>query len=310
MHAGKKSTRLAPYPTNENGLMIAANKPLEKSHRHYSHLLAFYPFRLLHPDVPENRKFLEKSIEHWLSLEDGKGLAGYSYTGAASLYAYLGNGNKAYERLAHFINKPIGISILLPNTFYVESQGKNPVIETPLSAAASLTELLIQSWDETIRIFPAVPDHWKDCAFHALEGGRRIYRLGSTPRRKNRMGQRPVKKDNLAVYSYPDGMPSISYLQDVPSPSNRWVMRPMNWTSKTGESVTLAPRQINKMQTTPYPGKKQIPIQLLWSEIKKRFARNNGMAGINSHQGTCECTGRLCSYPTDCRRLLGGRRYQ
>ena len=153
--------------------MIAANKPLEKSHRHYSHLLAFYPFRLLHPDVPENRKFLEKSIEHWLSLEDGKGLAGYSYTGAASLYAYLGNGNKAYERLAHFINKPIGISILLPNTFYVESQGKNPVIETPLSAAASLTELLIQSWDETIRIFPAVPDHWKDCAFHALraEGG-------------------------------------------------------------------------------------------------------------------------------------------
>lgn len=36
-------TRLAPYPTNENGLMIAANKPLEKSHRHYSHLLAFYP---------------------------------------------------------------------------------------------------------------------------------------------------------------------------------------------------------------------------------------------------------------------------
>ena len=65
--------------------MIAANKPLEKSHRHYSHLLAFYPFRLLHPDVPENRKFLEKSIEHWLSLEDGKGLAGYSYTGAASL---------------------------------------------------------------------------------------------------------------------------------------------------------------------------------------------------------------------------------
>lgn len=138
-------TRLAPYPTNENGLMIAANKPLEKSHRHYSHLLAFYPFRLLHPDVPENRKFLEKSIEHWLSLEDGKGLAGYSYTGAASLYAYLGNGNKAYERLAHFINKPIGISILLPNTFYVESQGKNPVIETPLSAAASLLSCLYKA---------------------------------------------------------------------------------------------------------------------------------------------------------------------
>lgn len=164
---------LAPYPIDENGLMIAAEKPLAKSHRHYSHLLAFYPLRLLQPDVPENCRLLEKSIHHWLSLENGKGLTGYSYTGASSLYAYLGNGNKAYELLAHFINKPIGISLLLPNTFYVESQGKNPVIETPLSAAASLTELLIQSWGETIRIFPAVPDHWKDCAFHALraEGG-------------------------------------------------------------------------------------------------------------------------------------------
>lgn len=59
-----------------------------------------------------------------MNIGKGSGLAGYSYTGAASLYAFLGNGNKAYAKLYHFLNKPIGISILLPNTMYVECEGK------------------------------------------------------------------------------------------------------------------------------------------------------------------------------------------
>lgn len=166
-------TNLHPYPTGENGLLIASDKPLRYSHRHYSHLLAFYPLHLIDPTVLANRELLDKSMNHWLGIQNGRGLAGYSYTGAASLYAYMGDGNKAYEQLSHFINKPIGISILLPNTMYVESGGKNPVIETPLSAAAATAELFIQSWGECIRIFPAIPDEWEECSFQKLraEGG-------------------------------------------------------------------------------------------------------------------------------------------
>lgn len=166
-------THLHPAPTGENGLLIASDKPLRYSHRHYSHLLAFYPLHLMDPTVPANRELLDKSINYWLTLQNGRGLAGYSYTGAASLYAYMGDGNKAYAQLKHFINEPIGISILLPNTMYVESGGKNPVIETPLSAAAATAELFIQSWGEAIRVFPAIPDQWKECSFQKLraEGG-------------------------------------------------------------------------------------------------------------------------------------------
>ena len=162
---------VAPFQINENGMMIAADKPLDKSHRHYSHLLAFYPYHLLSPE--DSRSLLEKSVNHWLGLENGASLTGYSYTGASSLYAYLGDGEKAYQYMEHFINKPIGISLLLPNTFYVECSGKSPVIETPLSAAAALAQMLIQSWGETIRPFPALPEAWKDCYFHELraEGG-------------------------------------------------------------------------------------------------------------------------------------------
>lgn len=165
--------KLPDCPTDENGMMIAQDKPLNKSHRHYSHLLAFYPLHIMNVDDPAIKALAEKSIEHWLTIGNGKELAGYSYTGSASLYALLNNGEKAYRQLSHFINEPIGISLLLPNTLYVESDGKNPVIETPLSASTALAEMMLQSWGDKIRIFPAIPASWRTCCFSNLraEGG-------------------------------------------------------------------------------------------------------------------------------------------
>ena len=82
---------------------------------------------------------LERSIDHWLGIDGGNALTGYSYTGAASLYAYQGNGDKAYAQLSRFLNKSIGISLLLPNTMYVEAGGKNPAgVEAALAKASEV----------------------------------------------------------------------------------------------------------------------------------------------------------------------------
>jgi hypothetical protein len=51
---------------------------------------------------------------------------------------------------------------------YVEKDGKNPVIETPLSAATAIAEMLIQSLNGKISVFPAIPDEWDKCYFHNL----------------------------------------------------------------------------------------------------------------------------------------------
>ena len=164
---------LIPYPVDKKGLMIGSNQPVDMSHRHYSHLLGLYPLFQLSPDSPADRELVDKSVVHWHQIENGKALAGYSFTGAASLYAALGRGDDAHKILNHFLLGDIGISQLIPNTIYVESGGRNPVLETPLSAAASIMELLLQSWGGKIRIFPAVPDDWKDAAFDQLraQGG-------------------------------------------------------------------------------------------------------------------------------------------
>jgi hypothetical protein len=138
------------------------------SHRHYSHLLALYPLYQLDPTSAADRDLVVKSVLHWHRIGNGKGLAGYSFTGGTSLYASLGMGNEARDMMHRFLTGSIGISELLPNTHYVESGGRNPVIETPLSGAAALMDLLIQSWGGKIRVFPAMPDDWKDSSFHQL----------------------------------------------------------------------------------------------------------------------------------------------
>jgi hypothetical protein len=150
--------RLTPYPQDANGLMISASVPFASSHRHYSHLLMIYPLYTMTLDQPENRALVVKSLKHWMGMPQK--LAGYSYTGAASISALLGEGDEA----ARYLNKLLD-SKIPPNTLYVES---GPCIETPLSAAASLNDMLLSSWGDRIRVFPGVPDAWRETSFHNL----------------------------------------------------------------------------------------------------------------------------------------------
>jgi len=150
--------RLVDFPVDSNGFMIGAGAPWDLSHRHYSHLLMVYPLYLVNVDQqPDRRELIEKSLKHWSGFKGA--LAGYSYTGASSISSALGNGNDALK----YLN---GLSrFLLPNGLYKEA---GPVMETPLSAAQCIHDMLLQSWGDTIRVFPAAPDDWPDITFHDL----------------------------------------------------------------------------------------------------------------------------------------------
>lgn len=149
---------LTDYPQNGNGIMIGKDVPYSHSHRHFSHLLMFYPLYLLNAEQQGSKELLEKSIEHWHSMPDN--ILGFSYTGASLLYAAFGEGNKALEKL----NGLFALT-LRPNTMYMES---GPVIETPLSGAQCVHDMLLQSWGKKIRVFPAVPSQWKNIQFKDL----------------------------------------------------------------------------------------------------------------------------------------------
>ncbi|MFF4685114.1 Tat pathway signal sequence domain protein [Streptomyces sp. NPDC001307] len=152
--------RLTPYPVDDNGFMIGADTPYTQSHRHYSHLLMVYPLYLVNWDQPENRDLITKSVVHWHALTGAH--RGYSYTGAASIYAMTGDGDTAIGYLRKFFD-PSTRYPCRANTHYTEA---GPVIETPLSASQSLHDMFCQSWGGVVRVFPAVPSAWKDLTLH------------------------------------------------------------------------------------------------------------------------------------------------
>jgi alpha-L-fucosidase 2 len=144
--------KLVDYPVDANGFMIGAGVPFAKSHRHYSHLLMVYPLYDVTWEQPQHRAVIEKSLDHWVSFEGA--LQGYTFTGAASMSAQMLKGDQADHYLGELLRR-----FVQPNTMYRES---GPVIETPLSGAQSIHDMLCQSWGGVIRMFPAVPNTWAD----------------------------------------------------------------------------------------------------------------------------------------------------
>lgn len=151
--------RLTPFPSDGNGLRVNADEGFDKGHRHYSHLLAIYPYHTLNPEQgPEQRALIERSLNRWFHFKDGH--AGYTYTGGCAMFATLGDGDRALATLDRL--KPM----LTPNTMYREGGGQ--VVETPLSATESITYMLLQSWGGVIRPFPAMPARWRNATFRDL----------------------------------------------------------------------------------------------------------------------------------------------
>ena len=150
-------SRLPDYPQDETGFLIGKGVRMEHGHRHYSHLMGIYPLHIIDCDIPENREKLITSLRHWFGMEGD--LRGFTFAGAASLAATIGEGEEALRYLHS------GMELCKPNTFYREA---GPVIESPLGMAESLHDMLLQSFGGVIRIFPAVPEEWKDASFQNL----------------------------------------------------------------------------------------------------------------------------------------------
>ncbi|MFB7619583.1 glycoside hydrolase family 95-like protein [Kitasatospora sp. NPDC056181] len=207
----------APPQDADEGLWIGRDLRLTSSHRHYSHVLWFHPLHQLDLSRPANRSLLRRSLDHWLGLTGE--LQGYSLTGGASMYALLGDGDEALRRLHELLD-----GYVRPNTMYAET---GPVVETPLSGAQSLHDLLLQSWGGVLRILPAVPDAWPDVTVHDLvaEGAFRVSacRRGGLTRwiRVHSAAGEPclVAPGRLA------GPPEVGAITGVPGPTG-WKQRP------------------------------------------------------------------------------------
>jgi alpha-L-fucosidase 2 len=176
--------KLAPYHlTPKKELCLWAGKPLDESHRHPSHLMAIHPaMDLTMEDDEAARAIIHASLEHYFSLGQYR-WAGHTYAQMASFGAVLGRGEFAYDCLHHLVEYWLG-----PNGLHFNRDSRSTgvtgyrgpdgpfTMEANCGACAGICDMLVQGWRDTVRVFPAVPDHWRDCAFRDLltEGAFRV----------------------------------------------------------------------------------------------------------------------------------------
>lgn len=162
---------LVAYQVDERGLKIGRDLSFDKPHRHYSHLFSIFPlYEMNVEDNPKQIPLMEKSVTKFTVLNGDNCM--FKFTGAASLWAALGNGNEAVKWLQRSLQKlPYNVPTVTPNGFYSENGW--PTFESPIAATRAALDMMLQSWGTKIRIFPVMPDDWKDASFYNLraEGG-------------------------------------------------------------------------------------------------------------------------------------------
>jgi alpha-L-fucosidase 2 len=165
--------QLAPYVQSGNRLFVRAGTPLSHSHRHHSHLAAIYPLGVLSiDDGSTDRALIEGSLLDIRTKGTGE-WTGWAFPWMSLIAARAGRGNMAWQMLDTYTN-----AFITPNTFHVNGDPRvfgsslftyEPMtLEAGFGAAAAIMEMLLQSHDDLIRLFPAIPDRWHDAYFADL----------------------------------------------------------------------------------------------------------------------------------------------
>jgi alpha-L-fucosidase 2 len=163
---------LAIDPTSRK-LLVARDYPLPASHRHFSHLMAIHPLGLIRWENGTRDRGIIKASLAELHEKGSSQWTGYSFSWLANLAARARDGEAAERAVEIF-----STAFCLRNSFHCngDQSGKGYsnfryrpfTLEGNFAAAAGVQEMLLQSYSGTIRLFPAVPDTWRDVSFRRL----------------------------------------------------------------------------------------------------------------------------------------------
>ncbi|MFA7157955.1 MAG: hypothetical protein WC299_01535 [Kiritimatiellia bacterium] len=170
----------------EERIAVWENQDLDHCHRHHSHLACIYPFDSLGAPTPEKERIVENSIDHWINMGMGR-WSEWCMPWAAIIQARMGFKEspwlimQVWRKL--FINEGLA-TVYLPKfrgiTAHRCADQKKPreanevmQIDGTMGAVTALYEMLVHTRTGVTRVFPAVPEEWRDVSFEGvrLPGG-------------------------------------------------------------------------------------------------------------------------------------------
>jgi alpha-L-fucosidase 2 len=147
---------LAKPKIGNDGRLMEWNEEFEeidKGHRHISHLFALHPgYQIDVQKTPALALAAKKSLD--FRIANGGGHTGWSAAWLINQYARLGDGENAEKCLNTVLTKSVN-----PNLF-----GSHPPfqIDANFGTTAGITEMLLQSHSDEIRLLPALPKNWRN----------------------------------------------------------------------------------------------------------------------------------------------------
>lgn len=154
-------------------LLVAPGIPLKESHRHFSHLMAIHPLGVVDRNNGDRDR---QTIDASLADLDRLGTdywVGYSFSWLGSFFARARQGDRAAQALRTFAD-----CFVLKNSFHANGDqsgtGKSKLryrpftLEGNFAFAQGIQEMLVQSHNGRVVLFPAIPPDWKDVRFTTL----------------------------------------------------------------------------------------------------------------------------------------------
>jgi hypothetical protein len=235
----------------EERIAIWEGQDLDHCHRHHSHLASIYPFDSLGELTPEKKRIVENSVDHWISMGMGK-WSEWCMPWAAIIQARMGFKEspwlifQIWRKL--FVNE--GLATVYLSKFggitahrkadQKKDRATNEIMQLDgtMGAVTALYEMLVHTHGGVTRVFPAVPDEWKDVSFDGirLTGGffisaaRKNSRLEFIRIRSRRGGELMLQADGCSTMTI-----TRKRGQDVS------VQLPARLTFSPGETLVLNP---------------------------------------------------------------------
>ena len=164
--------QLPGFAVNETGLTVTPTENLNESHRHLSMYMAIHPLALLDANHPENKSIIENSLAR-IAQMGTREWCGYSFSWMAALYARAYKADSAVRQLQIFAS-----NFCSPNSFHLNGDQRGGeysnftyrpfTLEGNFAFAQGVHELLLQSRNGYVQLFPAVPDGWRNVSFTDL----------------------------------------------------------------------------------------------------------------------------------------------
>lgn len=172
-----KLTKMLPFRTGSKGQLLEWYEEVEERephHRHVSHLYSLHPAHLISvEETPELANACKKTLE--LRGDDG---TGWSLGWKINFWARLRDGDHALillEKQLRYV-KSVGFNYKNGGGTYTNLFDAHPPfqIDGNFGAVSGMTEMLMQSVNDTIYLLPALPAKWPEGHVKGLTAKRNI----------------------------------------------------------------------------------------------------------------------------------------